>query len=93
MATAAVGGELKKAFPEEPMPFAACGLERHKDGRGFNYVVRFPDKLVFTDDPKPKATVWFNVNKENYEGEAKEASWAYFKEVQTGSPGRRASAD
>ena len=38
--------ELKKAYPEEPMPFAACGMERHKDDRGFNYVVRFPDKLV-----------------------------------------------
>ena len=37
-----VGEELRRPYLEEPYPFPACGIERRKDERGFNYVVRWP---------------------------------------------------
>jgi len=77
-----VGEELQRPYPEEPYPFPACGIERRKDERGFNYVIRWPRKLKFEGDSKEKETVWFNANKETYEGEAEEACWEYFQEVQ-----------
>ena len=79
-----VGDELRRPFPEEPYPFPACGIERRKDERGFSYVVRWPRKLRFEGDPRGKETMWFNANKETYEGEAEEACWEYFQEVQKG---------
>jgi hypothetical protein len=42
-----VGDELKRSYLVEPYPFPACGIERRKDPRGFNYIVRWPDKLRF----------------------------------------------
>ena len=56
-------------------------MERVKNDRGYNYVVRFPEKIRFEGEEKPKASVWFNVNHEGTPGEAKEAAWQYFKEV------------
>ena len=77
-----VGEELQRPYPEEPSPFPACGIERRKDERGFNYLVRWPRRLKFNGDPREKETVCFNANKETYEGEAEEACWEYFQEVQ-----------
>ena len=77
-----VGDELKRSYPVEPYPFPACGIERRKDPRGFNYIVRWPDKLRFEGEAGEKESVWFNVNKESYPGEAEEACWEYFQEVQ-----------
>ena len=77
-----VGEELRRSYPKEPYPFPACGIERRKDERGFNYIDRWPRKLKFEGDSKEKETVWFNANKETYEGEAEEACWEYFQEVQ-----------
>ena len=56
--------------------------KRKKDTRGFNYVVRFPHKIRLGDEREPRATVWFNVNKEGTDGGAEEAAWNYFVEVQ-----------
>ena len=44
--------------------------------------MRFPEALRFPGEDGPKATVWFNVNKEGSEGGAEEAAWEYFQEVQ-----------
>ena len=77
-----VGEELKRSYPKEPYPFPACGIERRKDEQGYNYIVRWPGKLRFEGEPGEKETVWFNVNKETYAGEAEEACWEYFQEVQ-----------
>jgi hypothetical protein len=71
-----------RAYLREPYPFPACGIERRKDERGYNYIVRWPGKLRFEGEPGEKETVWFNVNKETYAGEAEEACWEYFQEVQ-----------
>ena len=72
-----VGEELRRPYPEEPYSFPACGIERRKDERGFNYVIRWPGKLKLEGDSKEKVSVWFNANKETYEetyeGEAEEA--------------------
>ena len=64
-----------------PMPCAACSLERRKDWRGYNYVVRFPEKILFEGSVEPKEMVWFNVNHEGTPGEALDAAWIYFKAV------------
>jgi len=72
------GEELQRPYPEEPYPFPACGIERRKDERGFNYLIRWPRRLKFVGDQREKETMWFNANKETYEGEAEEACWDYF---------------
>ena len=73
-----VGEELRRSYPKEPYPFPARGIERRKDERGYNYIVRWPGKLRFEGETGEKETVWFNVNKETYAGEAEEACWEYF---------------
>ena len=45
-----VGEELQRPYPEEPYPFPACGIERRKDKRGFNYIVGWPGNLKFEGD-------------------------------------------
>jgi len=57
-------------------------LNEGRTNGGYNYVVRWPGKLKFEGETGEKETVWFNVNKETYAGEAKEACWEYFQEVQ-----------
>ena len=77
-----VGDEMNKAFPENPLPCPAKSLERVRDDRGFNFVIRFFFPVKFPGEARPKSTVWFNVNHETTEGDAEDASWEYFKEVQ-----------
>ena len=80
-----VGKELERAYPLSPVPHPAIAIERHKDDRGFNYCVRFRDNVWFAPDPtspiNPRQTTWFNCNKELREGDALEAAWEYFQEV------------
>ena len=45
-------------------------------------MVHWPSKLKFVGDSQPKATMWFNKNKEKNDGEAEDACWEYFQEVQ-----------
>ena len=39
------------------------GIERRRDTRGFNYVIRFEEPVQLEDGREPTKTVWFNARK------------------------------
>ena len=56
-------------------------IERHKDPRGYNYVVRFPSPIFLEGKDRKQETVWFNTSAGEDPSEAAQAAWSYFKEV------------
>ena len=55
-----MGDELDRPLPEEPIPCAPISIERRKDDRGYNYVVRFPSEIKLKGSRDKRKTVWFN---------------------------------
>ena len=69
------------AMPVVPLRVPLSGLERRRDTRGFNYVVRFDELVTLEDGREPTKTVWFNASKGERAEEAKDEAWQWLQAV------------
>ena len=56
-------------------------IERKKDERGYNYMVRFPSEIVLEGSTSPVKTVWFNTKYGETPSDAADAAWTWFQDV------------